>query len=92
METPLKTGFAQIFSCCPKNLSRPKFGGGCSPARPPGPYTYARYRIRCDSKRGSLKALESKMSICFAVLLFNIAVALAGKEEAVFIVKLKVKW
>lgn len=53
---------------------------------------YSRYRIRCDSKRGSLKALESKMSICFAVLLFNIAVALAGKEEAVFIVKLKVKW
>ena len=50
------------------------------------------YRIRCHSKRGSLKALESKMSMCFAVLLFNIAVALAGKEEAVFIVKLKVKW
>ena len=45
------------------------------------------YTIRCDSKRGSLKALESKMSICFAVLLFNIAVALAGKEEAVFTVK-----
>ena len=37
METSLKTGFAQIFSCCPKNLSCPKFGGGCSPPRPPRP-------------------------------------------------------
>ena len=38
METSLKTGFAQIFPCCPKNLSRPKFGGGgCSPPRPPRP-------------------------------------------------------
>ena len=44
METSLKTGFAQIFSCCPKNLSRPKFGGGCSPPRPPGPYAYVLHR------------------------------------------------
>ena len=47
METSLKTGFAQIFSCCPKNLSCPKFGGACSPPRPPphqpGPYAYAPY-------------------------------------------------
>ena len=28
METSLKTGFAKIFSCCPNNLSSPKFGGG----------------------------------------------------------------
>ena len=38
MKTSLKTGFAQIFSCCPNNLSCPKFGGGevgCSPPRPP---------------------------------------------------------
>ena len=41
METSLKTGFAQIFSCYPKNLSCPNFGGGCSPPRPPGPYAYA---------------------------------------------------
>ena len=27
METSLKTGFAQIFSRCPKNVSCPKFGG-----------------------------------------------------------------
>ena len=32
----LKTGFAQIFTRCPKNLSCPKFEGeGCSPPRPP---------------------------------------------------------
>ena len=35
METSLKTGFAQIFSCCPKNLSCPNFGGAAAPlARP----------------------------------------------------------
>ena len=36
METSLKTGFAQIFSRCPKNLSCPKFGGAAatSPPRP----------------------------------------------------------
>ena len=37
MQRSLKTGFAQIFSCRPKNLSCPKFGGGLqhpSPARP----------------------------------------------------------
>ena len=31
METSLKTGFAQIFSCCPKNLSCPKCGGAPAP-------------------------------------------------------------
>ena len=31
METSLKTGFAQFFSCCPKKLSCPKLGRwGCS--------------------------------------------------------------
>ena len=40
METSLRTGFAQIFSRCPKNLSCPKSGGGCSSPRPPGPYAY----------------------------------------------------
>ena len=48
METSLKTGFAQIFSCCPKNLSRPKFGGGgCSPPRSPGPYAYVQMLFTC---------------------------------------------
>ena len=35
METSLKTGFAQIFSCCPKNPSCPKFGGASAPLAPP---------------------------------------------------------
>ena len=35
METSLKTGFAQIFSSCPKNLSCTKFGGAAAPLAPP---------------------------------------------------------
>ena len=35
METSLKTGFAQVFSCCPKNLSCPNFGGAAAPLAPP---------------------------------------------------------
>ena len=46
MKTSLKAGFAQIFSCCPKNLSCPKFGGAAAPLAlpppPPGPYAYVR--------------------------------------------------
>ena len=40
MQTSLKTGFAQILSCCPKNLSCPQFGGGLQPRSLPGPYAY----------------------------------------------------
>ena len=43
METSLKTGFAQIFSCCPKNLSCPNFGGVAAPLAPPGPYAYVSF-------------------------------------------------
>ena len=46
METSLKTGFAQIFSCCPKNLSCPKFAGAAAPLAPPGPYAYAHITFR----------------------------------------------
>ena len=35
MQTSLKTGFAQIFSCCPKTLSCPNFGGTAAPLAPP---------------------------------------------------------
>ena len=35
MVTSLKTDFAQIFSCCPKNLSCPNFGGAAAPLAPP---------------------------------------------------------
>ena len=48
METSLKTGFAQIFSCCPKNLSCPNFGGAAAPLAPPPartPMTIARIVI-----------------------------------------------
>ena len=31
---PLKTGFAQISSRCPKNLSCPNFGGAAAPSPP----------------------------------------------------------
>ena len=34
METSLKTGFAQIFSRCPKNMSCPKFEGAAAPLAP----------------------------------------------------------
>ena len=35
VRTSLKTGFAQIFSCCPKTLSCPKFGGLQAPSSAP---------------------------------------------------------
>ena len=34
VEMSLKTGFAQIFSCCPKNFSCPKFGGAAASLAP----------------------------------------------------------
>ena len=34
MEASLKGGFAQILSCCPKNLSSPKFGGAAASVAP----------------------------------------------------------
>ena len=47
METSLKSGFAQIFSCCPKNLSCPKFVGAAAPLAPP-----ARTPMAGDALRG----------------------------------------
>ena len=41
MATSLRTGFAQIFSRCTKNLSCSKFGGAAARLAPPGPYAYA---------------------------------------------------
>ena len=49
METSLKTGFAQIFSCCSKNLSRPKFGGAAAPLAPP-----ARTPMNIDTVSGAM--------------------------------------
>ena len=49
METSLKTGFAQVFTCCPKNLPCPKFGRAAAPLAPPppppGPYAYESNKI-----------------------------------------------
>ena len=45
METSLKTGFAQIFSCCPKNLRYPNFGGDAAPLAPPPPLVRTPMRI-----------------------------------------------
>ena len=42
MKTSLKTGFAQIFPCCPPKMGARKFEAGLQPPspppRPPGPY------------------------------------------------------
>ena len=60
METSLKTGFAQIFSSCPKNLSCPKFGGAAAPLAPPArtpmhlPYLRVHNSL-CDSIKNNRK-------------------------------------
>ena len=51
METSLKTGFAQIFSCCPKNLSCPNFGGAAAPLAPPARTPMTRITSHGCSKR-----------------------------------------
>ena len=45
METSLKPGFAQFFSCCPKNPSCPKFGGAAAPLAPPARTPVPRRRL-----------------------------------------------
>ena len=37
MKTSLKTGFAQVFSCCPKKAELPKIWEGLEPPSPPRP-------------------------------------------------------
>ena len=39
MKTSLKTGFAQIFPCCPKKAKLPKIWGGLQPPSPPPAHT-----------------------------------------------------
>ena len=64
METSLKPGFAQIFSCCPKNLSCPKFGGGCSPPRPFGPYAYECLSAKEDKPHSG--GSHCRINICYS--------------------------
>ena len=57
MKTSLKAGFAQIFSCCPKNLSCPKFGGAAAPLASPArtPMVAVRFfKDLTENYRGSL--------------------------------------
>ena len=49
METSLKTGSAQIFSCCPKNLSCPKFGGAAAPRAPQARTPMGLYHLRASN-------------------------------------------
>ena len=76
METSLKTGFAQIFSRCPKNLSCPKFGGGCSPPRPPGPYAYdhvvQKFENRKIYKLSNEVIFLAPFFVCFALFAFKL--------------------
>ena len=63
MKTSLKTGFAQIFSCCPKKYELPKLwgGGGCSPPRPPGPYAYG---LICSGLHAQCIISKSNIKLC----------------------------
>ena len=61
METSLKTGFAQILSCCPKKSESPKIWGGCSPPRPPGPYAYAWMARRQQNRAAQDSAVGRKI-------------------------------
>ena len=49
MKTSLKDGFAQIFSCCPKNLSCPKFGGAAAPLAPQARTPMGLYHLRASN-------------------------------------------
>ena len=70
METSLKTGFAQVFSCCPKNLSCPKFGGAAAPLAPPArtPVGGFPYKSGGDALR---LALGCKFQILVSLRLFE---------------------
>ena len=81
METSLKTGLAQIFSCCPKNLSCPKFGGAAAPLAPPA--------------RTPMSTISLLASLCDqGVCLSNVSITLIGPKScfmfAVFAFKIKV--
>ena len=58
MQTSLKTGFAQIFSCYPKTLSCPKFEGAAAPLAPP-PQPVRLWRWRCLLHKGQYEVFIS---------------------------------
>ena len=66
METSLKTGFAQIFSRCPKNLSCPKFGGAAALLAPP-----ARTPMNPKFESTTLQSHTQLLSACLASFAFD---------------------
>ena len=63
METSLKTGFPQIFSRCPKNLSCPKSGGAAAPLASPGPYAYESNRSRSNGVHNYRSKREGEIQL-----------------------------
>ena len=59
METSLKPGFAQIFSCYPKNLSCPKFGGAAAPLAPPARTPMCLRRKKKERKPSDTLGIEN---------------------------------
>ena len=62
MKTSLKPGFAQIFSCYPKNPSCPKFGGAAAPLAPPARTPMVIYDI---SKQIEQRGYIGKIFACW---------------------------
>ena len=88
METSLKTGFAQIFSCCPQKTELPKTWGGCSPPRPPGPYAYASKRL-LESYRVTIGSIHQSVFLRTKCTLPNYA-ASCNKNSVLLIMKIAI--
>ena len=65
MVTSLKTGFAQIFFCCPKKPELPKLWGAAAhlapPARTPMALLLKRREFGLELKRGDLARVQTEM-------------------------------
>ena len=78
METSLKTGFAQIFSCCPKNLSCPNFGGAAAPLAPPARTPMPLSSITVIFKDQTRNSIDFSINYfeCLRILLCNLTIYL----------------
>ena len=88
METSLKTGFAQIFSCCPKSLSCPNFGGAAAPLAPPARTPMINYLVLSRDhlplvlrSPGKKPLIESPLRLKGSELLFGATGSKKGKKE-----------
>ena len=72
VEMSLKTGFAQIFSCCPKNFGCPKFGGVAASLAPPvrTPMKKRQFQTAFEDTPAILTGIEQKYSS--SCLIFSI--------------------